>query len=112
MKLVILILALSSGALVYPVMVYADETSSGNSVFVYKLDGTMQCEDLQGASLESMEYELTSSDIKVLSSRKGYDGREGIAVCGQPTGQINIYEVLASDLSTALGLGYKQVPTH
>ena len=57
-----------------------------------------------------MALELAGAGIEVFSRRKGYDGREGIAVCGAPTGQINIYEIASSDLSAALRLGFKQLP--
>jgi hypothetical protein len=56
-----------------------------------------------------MELELKTAGIKVFSRRKGYDGREGIAICGSPTGQINIYEIASGDLSAAVSLGFKQL---
>jgi hypothetical protein len=44
-----------------------------------------------------------------LSRRKSYDGREGIALCGDPSGSINVYEIGKSDLSKALELGFKRL---
>jgi hypothetical protein len=90
--------------------VQTDRVSAASSLFVFKLDGTTHCEDAKGVSLDSMEQELTTAGIKVISRQKGYDGREGIAVCGAPTGQINIYEIASSDVSAALGLGFRQLP--
>ena len=57
-----------------------------------------------------MKQQLTSAGIKIFSSRKGYDGREGIVFCGNPTGQINIYEIVSSDLSVVLKIGFKPLP--
>lgn len=79
-------------------------------LFVYKLDGTKHCEPHAGVSLDSMALEFTDAGIEVFSSRKGHDGREGIALCGAPTGQINIYEILSADLTSALSMGFKQLP--
>ena len=90
--------------------IHAADISSASTVFVFKLDGTVHCENSKGITLDSMEQKLTSAGIRVFSKRKGYDGREGIAVFGAPTGQINIYEIAPSDLSIALKLGFKPLP--
>ena len=110
MKIVIFILSTFLGFLSCAVVVHAGGNSAASTLFVYKPDGTIQCDKSQGVALDFMEQELRSADIKVFSSRKGYDGREGIAVCGAPTGQINVYEIAFSDVSEALGLGFKQLP--
>ena len=73
-------------------------------------DGTIHCDKSPGMTLDRIGQELSSAGIKVFSSRKGYDGREGIALCGTPTGQINIYEIASSDVFEALLLGFKQLP--
>lgn len=57
-----------------------------------------------------MALELADAGVEVFASHKGYDGREGIAICGEPTGQINIYKILSSDLTSALNLGFKKLP--
>ncbi len=98
------------GFLIYSIVVYAGGTYAASTLFVFRHDGTIQCDKSPGVALDSMEQELRSAGIKVLSSRKGYDGREGIALCGAPTGQINIYEILSSDVSEALRLGFEQLP--
>ena len=110
MKHVICILATCLGFLCYPLLMHSASTSSVRTVFVFKLDGTKHCEPYAGVSVESMALELVDAGIEVFSSRKGYDGREGIAICGEPTGQINIYEILSSDLASALSMGFKQLP--
>ena len=110
MKHASLILATCLGLLPCPLLIHSAGTSSTRTLFVFKLDGTKHCEPYAGVSLDSMALELGAAGIEVLSRRKGYDGREGIAVCGEPTGQINIYEISSSDLSAALSLGFKQLP--
>ena len=110
MRLIIFILITGLGFFNYPVVIHADDISSASTVFVFKLDGTVHCENSKGITLDSMEQKLTSAGIRVFSRRKGYDGREGIAVCGAPTGQVNIYEIASSDLSIALKLGFKPIP--
>jgi hypothetical protein len=89
-------------------------TGSANNTFeqhkfVFKADGTKHCNPNPGIELTTMQQELSSKKIDVYSMHKGHDGREGIALCGQSTGQINIYEIKSSDLSTAIGLGFKEI---
>lgn len=110
MKCVSVVLLTFVGFLSHAVVIHAGGISAANTLFVFKADGTLQCGKSHGVSLHSMEQELRSAGIKVFSSRKGYDGREGIALCGTPTGQINVYEIASSDVSEALGLGFKQLP--
>ena len=104
-KLLIFLVFLS-----YAAVVYAGGNTTASTLFVFKPDGTIQCDKFQGVALDSMAQELTSAEIKVFSMRKGYDGREGIALCGAATGQINVYEIASSDVSEAVGLGFKQLP--
>ncbi len=104
------ILALCLGLLNSPYCVQAAGTSSDPTVFVYKLDGTRHCMPDTEASTDEIALELSAAGMAILSSRKGYDGREGVALCGEPTGQINIYEISGSDLGAALGMGFTQLP--
>jgi len=110
MKVVNLMLLTFLGFLSYTIAVHAGGNSAAGTLFVFKPDGTIHCDNSQGVALYTMEQELRSDDIRVFSSRKGYDGREGIAICGAPTGQINVYEIASSDVSEALSLGFKQLP--
>lgn len=112
MKCVSVVLLILVGLLSHAVVIHAGGTSAANTLFVFKPDGTLQCDKSPGVTLGSMAQELRSVDIKVFSSRKGYDGREGIALCGAPTGQINVYEIASSDVSKALGLGFKPLPAN
>jgi len=78
------------------------------TAFVYKPDGSMHCDSARGISLEAMAQELIRNGISIYARRKSHDGREGIAVCGKPTGGINVYEISKSDLSRALQLGFQR----
>jgi hypothetical protein len=91
-------------------LLWAEATSAASTLFVFKPDGTIHCDKSPGMTLDRIGQELSSAGIKVFSSRKGYDGREGIALCGTPTGQINVYEIASSDVFEALRLGFKQLP--
>jgi hypothetical protein len=110
MKQATLILVIFIGLLTSPLLIHSADTLPVRTLLIYKLDGTKHCEPYAGVSLDVMALELSGAGIGVFSSRKGYDGREGIAACGALTGQINIYEILSSDLSSALSLGFKQLP--
>ena len=110
MKQASIIFAILLGFIGYGLSTQSADAPLGRSVFVYKLDGTKHCERHAGESVDAMSLKLTDVGIEVLSYRKGYDGREGIAQCGAPTGQINIYEIFASDLRSALNLGFKKLP--
>jgi hypothetical protein len=112
MKQATLILAIFVGLLTSPLLIQSASTTSVRTVFVFKLDGTKHCEPYAGVSVDAMALELSGAGIEVFSSRKGYDGREGIAICGEPTGQINIYEILSSDLASALSMGFKDLPAN
>ena len=82
MKLSTLILATCLGFLIYPLPIHSADTQSLRTCFVYKPDGTRHCESHAGVSLDAMALELAGAGISVFSTRKGYDGREGIAICG------------------------------
>jgi len=76
------------------------------TIKVYKFDGSKQCDNLPGASLDDMAKELAS--VKIISSEKKHDGLMRIQVCGQPTGQCNVYEILEADWSIAEKAGFKR----
>ena len=78
--------------------------------YVFKSDGSKQCESDSGVDLATMSKELITVGIKVYSQKKGHDGREGIALCGAPTGQINIYEIVSDDLAQAVKKGFEKLP--
>jgi hypothetical protein len=110
MRQTYIILAILFGFIGYSLAAQSDGVPTNATVFVYKIDGTKHCESYAGESLNAMSRNLADASIEVLSSRKGYDGGEGIAQCGEPTGQINIYEIYTSDLESALIRGFKRLP--
>jgi len=88
---------------------WGQQSSKIETAFVYKPDGTLHCDTNRGISLEAMAQELIRNDISIVTRRKAHDGREGIAVCGKPTGSINVYEIAKPDLSQALQLGFQRL---
>ena len=100
------VLALFAG----PLGICSADAESERTVFVFKPDGTKHCERYEGTSVKRMALELREAGVKVYSGQKGYDGREGVATCGDPTGQINIYEIHVSDYPTALDKGFTRLP--
>jgi hypothetical protein len=79
--------------------------SNLKTVKVFKLDGSLQCNQGSPISLETMKSEL--SGVKIITSEKRNDGMMRIQVCGQPTGQCNIFEIAESDLEAAKAKGFK-----
>jgi len=87
----------------------AQPSTAAETAYVYKPDGTRHCSTAPGTSLDSMAQELVRSGIAVYSQQKSYDGREGIASCGDPTGSINVYEIAGPDVAKALALGFQRL---
>lgn len=77
------------------------------TVFVAKLDGSLQCGLGQPQSLEDMERDQLAG-IHVFSREKRPDGLMRAQVCGQPTGMANVYEISATDLAKAESRGFKR----
>lgn len=80
--------------------------SDQGRIFVYKPDGSRQCDAGTGVSLEKMQRELNK--IKVFSSRKQREGGMRPALCGAATGMANIYEISAKDLPAAEKANFKK----
>ena len=78
-----------------------------SSVFVYKVDGSLQCGAAKGLSLEEMEKQLRG--LPVLSRDKRPDGKMHIQVCGSPTGLINVFEINDQSLKEAEARGFKKL---
>ena len=74
--------------------------------FVYKADGSLQCGQGSKVDLAVMQKQL--GDIEVFSSENKNDGMMRIQVCGAATGNVNVYEIDAKDLETALKAGFKK----
>jgi hypothetical protein len=93
------------------VMTGNEKTSSqkkdlSKRVFVYKNDGSVQCETGGKTTLDNMKKELGT--IEVFSSANKHDGMMRIQVCGAPTGFCNVYEIEEKDLEFALKAGFKK----
>ncbi|OFZ31988.1 MAG: hypothetical protein A2622_12195 [Bdellovibrionales bacterium RIFCSPHIGHO2_01_FULL_40_29] len=73
---------------------------------VYKADGSLQCGQGKKVDLSTMQKEL--GDIQIFSAENKNDGLMRIQVCGHPTGNCNVYEILEADLDKALKLGFKK----
>lgn len=58
-----------------------------------------------------MARTLTEAGVRVLRSACGHDGFFRAAVCGTGTGEINIYEIPATDLGEATRLGFRELRT-
>lgn len=76
-----------------------------NRVLVAKPDGSQQCEENSGKSLDEMAKEL--GKVEVFRQFKKNDGMMRIQVCGAPTGIHNVYEIDKKDLQKALDIGFK-----
>lgn len=76
---------------------------------VYHHDGSLQCEPDSGIPLEQMAAELEAAGIETLDSRTGHDDLARMAVCGAPTGNINIYTIDEADLQAARALGFERL---
>lgn len=84
----------------------AKSAANERRVLVAKADGSLQCGVSKGMSPEAMEKELKG--IRVFSREKRPDGLMHIQVCGQPTGMLNVYEILEGDLAKAEARGFKK----
>lgn len=84
----------------------AAEKDLTNRVRIYKADGSQQCGTSKKIELSVMQKEL--GPMKVFSAENKNDGLMRIQMCGHPTGNCNVYEILNSDLEAALKLGYKK----
>jgi ABC-type thiamine transport system substrate-binding protein len=75
---------------------------------VYKSDASIQCGS-SGIEVDTMARELTDNGIDVVCAQKGHDGLVRITLCGEPTGNINIYTINTSNLPDAETLGFLPV---
>ena len=74
-------------------------------VKVAKPDGTLQCNQGKLIPLTDMQKDL--KDLTVFSALNQNDGMMRIQVCGSPTGNHNVYEILETDLEKAKSFGFK-----
>ena len=83
----------------------ANVVGDATRVLVYKDDGSLQCAQGQAKTPAEMAKELKG--IKIFSSLKKSDGLMHIQVCGSKTGQVNVFEILESDLPRAEKKAFK-----
>lgn len=81
-------------------------TNPLKKIKIFKPDGSIQCE--QGTAMPAAEMAKQLGDIKIYSSETKHDGLLRIQVCGQPTGNSNVYEINESDFEKASKLGFKK----
>jgi hypothetical protein len=74
-------------------------------IFVYKYDGSLQCDQGRKIPLKEMAGQLDG--IKVYSMQNKNDGLMHIQVCGSATGFANVYEIAESDKLAAQKAGFK-----
>ncbi|MCB0411947.1 MAG: hypothetical protein KDD22_05435, partial [Bdellovibrionales bacterium] len=84
---------------------FSMKPASQDRVFVFKYDGSLQCNQGNPLTPQKMREEL--GQIKVYSMEKRHDGQMHIQVCGASTGEANVYEIAKADLEKALKKGFK-----
>jgi hypothetical protein len=80
------------------------------TVVVFKSLGSLQCTG-GGTTLSAFEGQLMAAGIQVLAAMCGNDGMVRAAVCGAPDGAIAIFEVPASQQSSAEMLSFAPLST-
>jgi len=82
--------------------------STQNILPVFKRDGSLQCEENKEIPIRDMKKNLNDEGIKVFKSAKGYlsQGR-GLAVCGSPTNNINIFYIPSNKVAQAINQGFQ-----
>jgi hypothetical protein len=81
---------------------------SAAMVWVSRKDGATSCGIKKGQTLEEGADELKQNGVRVLSSRKGSDGKMHAQSCGMPTGTTNAYHISRDDLVKAVSLGFQE----
>ncbi len=79
------------------------------SVWIMRSDGAKQCMPGSGVTLVQGSADLQASNIGVLDSKKGTDGKMHAQVCGSSRGSTNNYLIGRDKLDQALALGYSEV---
>lgn len=85
------------------------QESIGNIV-VGKPDGSLQCGQGVGVSLENMA-KRDLGGVKIIASEKKNDGLMRIQACGTPTGMLNTYTIDHKDLRKAQSSGFTVLKT-
>ena len=74
-------------------------------VWMYKLDGTIQCDEVQGVPLEVMAEQLKAQGVTVLRSEKRKLPVRMPQECGRSRGVANAFLISASDWTRLENLG-------
>ena len=81
-------------------------TSDSSHVLIFKSDASVQCQPSSGITPEQMENaELRG--ILIHRRLKSGDGKMRMTLCGQPTGQINVFEISKDQLIEAENRNFK-----
>ncbi len=80
------------------------------TVWVMALDGSLSCGEAAGKSVEKGAAPLRAAGIQPLASLKRHDGMMRPAVCGTPTGMVNLYRIERRSLDAALAAGFAEAP--
>ncbi len=99
------------GLILFPSVLMAGEEEAATRI-IFNYDGSRQCEPGSGIALDTVANQLTEAGVRVISARKGNDGRMHPMVCGGNTGVINIFEIDAQDIDTAKALGFLDFQGH
>jgi len=75
-----------------------ERAADPDRVWVAQPDGSLQCEPESGVSLAEGASELERLGVQVFEKKKTGDGKVRIQLCGSPTGQLNAYLVLLTDV--------------
>lgn len=79
---------------------------SDNRVWVYKSDGTQQCEKKAGINPKDAAQQVGKAGVVVFNARSGSDGKMRITKCGAPTGKTVELEISEVDIGKAKSMGY------
>jgi hypothetical protein len=77
---------------------------------VFKSMGSRQCSG-GGASLATLQAQLTAANVQVRSAACGTDGLATSAVCGAPDGKIGIFEISPDQAGAAAAAGFTPLST-
>ena len=87
----------------------SDSKSKSINTEIFKYSGLMQCEPETRIPVDEMVLELTGAGIDVLCADTAHDGFAYPAVCGAPSGEINLYVIRTANLQDAEVLGFASV---
>lgn len=84
---------------------------STSTIKIFKYDESVQCDLSSGISLDDIAMELINAGVDVICAQKSHDGLIRVALCGEATGNINVYTIHKENMATAENLGFLSVNT-